>query len=308
MITIDNIDSCRIGKSAVALGKFDGVHLGHRTIIEELKKNTDKDTKTVVITFSVSPEAVLSGKNMKYIMTDREKQEYFEELDIEYLIDIKLNKEFLHMTAEDFVKKYLVERLGVVKVVCGRDFRFGRGRAGDMNYLCEAGKRYGFETKIISHVSVGGNEISSTRIRAELLAGNVELANRMLGHAYSVTGIVEHGNELGRKINFPTVNILPSFDKILPPNGVYVSECVIGGTALRGITNIGVKPTVGSQRIGIETNIFDYSGDLYGEMITIRFLKFLRPERKFASLGELQQQIKKDILMAKKIQFSTCEE
>lgn len=299
MITIDNIGNSKIRKSAVALGKFDGVHLGHQAIIRELKKKKDGDTKTVIITFSVSPEAVLSHKNLKYIMTDGEKQEYFEKSGIDYLIDLKLDTDFLRMEAEEFVRTCLVEKLGVKKVVCGRDFRFGRDRKGDVDFLRNAGKKYDFETEIVEHVVIENTEISSTKIRAEILKGNLEQANAMLGHKYSVTGIVQHGNELGRKINFPTVNILPPYDKILPPNGVYMSECLLKGKSLKGITNIGVKPTVGSQRIGIETNIFDYSGDLYGETVTIEFLKFLRPERKFASMLELQSQIEKDIIMAK---------
>ena len=299
MITIDNIGNSKIRKSAVALGKFDGVHLGHQAIIRELKKKKDGDTKTVIITFSVSPEAVLSHKNLKYIMTDGEKQEYFEKSGIDYLIDLKLDTDFLRMEAEEFVRTCLVEKLGVKKVVCGRDFRFGRDRKGDVDFLRNAGQKYDFETEIVEHVVIENTEISSTKIRAEILKGNLEQANAMLGHKYSVTGIVQHGNELGRKINFPTVNILPPYDKILPPNGVYMSECLLKGKSLKGITNIGVKPTVGSQRIEIETNIFDYSGDLYGETVTIEFLKFLRPERKFASMLELQSQIEKDIIMAK---------
>jgi len=300
MILMDNIHNCSIGKSAVALGKFDGVHLGHQAILEELKKGKDKDTKTVVITFSVSPEAVLSDKKLKYIMTDREKQEYFECRGIDNLIDIKLDKEFLNISAQDFAEKYLSERLGAVKVVCGKNFRFGRKRQGTADFLCDIGKRLGFETKIIDYVTIAEKEISSTRIRAEILKGNMELANKMLGHKYSVTGIVGHGRELGRTFGFPTINIQPPSDKILPPNGVYVSECIISEEHRRAVTNLGIKPTVGGRKIGIETNIFDYSGNLYGQEITVQFLKFLRAEKKFESVYELQQQIEKDIICAKK--------
>lgn len=302
MILMDNIDNCRIKKSVVALGKFDGVHLGHQAILEELKKekNRDKEIKTVIITFSISPEAVLSDKKLKYIMTDREKREYFEHSGIDYLIDIKLDKKFLNISAQDFVKEYLSEKLGAVKVVCGKNFRFGRDRQGTTDFLSNIGIKFGFETKIVDYVTIEKKEISSTRIRTEILKGNIELANKMLGHEYSVTGIVEHGRELGRTLCFPTINIQPPDDKILPPNGVYISECVISEKNRVGVTNLGIKPTVGGERIGIETNIFDYSGNLYGQEVTVRLLKFLREEKKFESIYELQEQIKKDIICAKK--------
>lgn len=299
MILMDNIHNCNMKKSAVALGKFDGVHLGHQAILEELKKGLDKDTKTVVITFSVSPEAVLSDKKLKYIMTDREKQEYFEYSGVDYLIDMKLDKEFLNISAQDFVKKYLLEKLGVVKVVCGKNFRFGKNRQGTVDFLCEIGGRLGFETKIVDYITIDQKEISSSYIRAEILKGNMELANKMLGHKYSVTGIVEHGRELGRTISFPTINIRPASDKILPPNGVYVSEYVISGKSRAAVTNLGVKPTVGGDGIGIETHVFDYSKNLYGQEVTVRFLKFLRAEKKFESVDELRKQIKKDIVCSK---------
>ena len=253
-----------------------------------------------IITFSISPEAVLSDKKLKYIMTDREKREYFEHSGIDYLIDIKLDKKFLNISAQDFIKEYLSEKLGAVKVVCGKNFRFGRDRQGTTDFLSNIGIKFGFETKIVDYVTIEKKEISSTRIRTEILKGNIELANKMLGHEYSVTGIVEHGRELGRTLCSPTINIQPPDDKILPPNGVYISECVISEKNRVGVTNLGIKPTVGGERIGIETNIFDYSGNLYGQEVTVRLLKFLREEKKFESIYELQEQIKKDIICAKK--------
>lgn len=302
MILIDNINNCRIEKSVVALGKFDGVHLGHQAILEELKKekNNKKEIKTVVITFSVSPEAVLFDKKSKYIMTDKEKREYFEHSGIDYLIDIKLDKKFLNISAQDFIKKYLSEKLGVVKVVCGKNFRFGKNRQGTTDFLCSMGRKLGFETKIVDYITIEKREISSTHIREEILKGNLELVNKMLGHKYSITGIVEHGRELGRTLCFPTINIQPPDDKVLPPNGVYVSECVISEKLRAGVTNLGIKPTVGGKTIGVEMNIFDYSGNLYGQEVTIRLLKLLREEKKFESIYELKKQIEKDILRVKK--------
>lgn len=300
MIIINNIEECKIKKSAIALGKFDGVHRGHQKILQELKKNNDAGTKTVVITFSVSPEAILSGKQLKYIMTDREKQEYFSSWEIDYLIDICLDEKFLSVEAEQFVLNYLVGQLGARKIVCGFDFCFGKNRRGNVSMLKKFGESCGFLVILVDHLSEQGSTISSTRIRDEILSGNIEAANRMLGHPYTITGVVQHGNQLGRTIHFPTVNILPANEKILPPNGVYVSDIIFENEKKSGITNIGVKPTVRKNDcVNVETNIFDFSGDLYDKIVTVQLKKFIREEQKFSSMDELKRQIQMDIEMAK---------
>lgn len=307
MVVVNRTENFKIRKSKVALGKFDGVHLGHQKILEELKADREEGIKTVVITFSVSPESVLSHRNLKYIMTDSEKQTYFESCGIDYLIDIPLDEAFLNVEAEDFVRAYLKEKLGAVKIVCGQDFRFGKGRKGDVSLLRRMGDEYGFETKLVSHVMVEGREISSTRIREEILKGNIRQANRMLGHDYAISGVVQHGKQLGRTIEFPTVNLIPPEDKILPPNGVYAVWVDFGNQRKRGITNIGVRPTVGEKEsLSVETNILDFAGDLYGEKITVSLKEFVRAEKKFASLEELKGQIKKDIIEGFKKVTETC--
>lgn len=295
MVTINNIFDCKIEKSVIALGKFDGIHLGHQKIIEELKDNEDKELKTVVITFSVSPEAVLSHKDLKYIMTEQEKNTYFEELGIDYLIDIKLNYDFLNLTADDFVDKYLVKNLGMKKVVCGNDFRFGKDRQGNTEFLKEKGRDLGFTVRIVEHVNFEHAIISSTFIREKISMGDLVRANKMLGHNFSISGVVIHGNQIGRTINFPTINIIPPTEKILPANGVYVSTCMIDGVQYKCVTNIGMKPTVSDAHIVIvETHILNYNGDLYGRELTVELLEFVRPEMKFSSLGELRNQIAAD--------------
>ncbi len=296
MIVINKIENFSLAKSVVALGKFDGVHLGHQQILQELKRDKTEDVKTVIITFSISPEAVLTHKKLRYIMTDKEKQDYFEACGIDYLIDILLDEKFLAVEAEDFVRLYLKEKLGAVKIVCGRNFHFGRGRRGNVDMLEQLGRTYGFEMKLVDHVMEDEEIISSTRIRQELLLGNIGHANKMMGHAYAISGVVMHGNALGRTIDFPTVNLIPAEDKILPPNGVYGTEIEFDGIRKRGITNVGRKPTVETGRqINVETNIFDFSGDLYGQAVTVYFHEFIRPEMKFGSLEELKDQIRHDV-------------
>ncbi len=300
MKILNTIKQEKIEKSAIALGKFDGVHLGHQAILEELKKEKEAGTSTVVVTFTVSPESILSHKKQKYIMTDEEKKQFFASCGIDYFIDIPLDQAFLDMEAEDFIRQYLKEQLGAVKIVCGENFRFGKGRKGNVALLKTMGRELGFETKIVTHVKIDELEISSTRIREEITKGNVALANRMLGHPYFVSGKVVHGKELGRTIEFPTINLVPQQDKILPPNGVYVTDTQLDGKCLPGITNIGFKPTVGKkEQLGIETHIFDYQGYLYEKEVKVYFKRFIRPEQKFSSLEELKQQIAKDILQAK---------
>ncbi|MDY5578266.1 MAG: bifunctional riboflavin kinase/FAD synthetase [Lachnospiraceae bacterium] len=300
MVTINNITECRIEKSAVALGKFDGIHLGHQAILNELKKNISNDTKTVVITFSVSPEAVLSKKQLQYIMTEEEKNDFFMLQDIDYLIDIKLDADFLKLEASEFIEKYLVQRLGVKKIVCGQDFHFGKNRSGDVPFLKKESEKYGFSVSVVSPVTISDTVISSTKIREELRNGNIPQVNQMLGHPYFLKGTVVHGQALGRTIDFPTINLWPAPDKLLPPYGVYNTECIISGIYFKSITNIGKKPTVSNQeKLSIETHILDFTGDLYGQVITLLFRGFIRSEKKFNSIKELRQQIVRDIASVK---------
>ena len=186
MEIISNITELSLKGSSVALGKFDGVHLGHQAIIEELKRE-NTGGKKIVITFSVSPQSLLSGIKGSYLMTEKEKIDYFETMGIDALIDIKLTREFLNCTAEQFVQDMLVEHLGIKKLVCGREFRFGKGRAGNVELLRKLGERYGFATGVVPPVMLGEERVSSTRIRKALIDGNLDLVNRMLGRPYGIS-------------------------------------------------------------------------------------------------------------------------
>lgn len=303
MVIIKNIEDCKLEKSVVALGKFDGVHLGHQAIVQELKRDLAPDVQVVIITFSVAPEAVLSRCQLKYLVTNAEKKQYFEKLGVNYLIDVQLDEAFLNMEALEFTEQYLVKNLGVQKVACGNNFCFGKGRKGDADFLAAIGRQYNFEVSVVEPVMNQNKEqISSTRIRSVLADGRVDFAGEMMGHPYEISGTVIRGRQLGRQLQFPTINVLPPRDKILPANGVYATKCVIGQNVYDSITNVGVRPTVTDDtQAVIETNIFDYSGDLYDSEVRIVFCQQVRKEKKFKSVEDLQKQIKKDVEFVKSV-------
>ena len=199
------------------------------------------------------------------------------------------------------MKNCLVNRLGIQSVVCGSDFHFGKGRKGDAQFLKEIGEKLGFSVSVVKPVCLlETQQISSTGIREYIRNGNMEVANKMLGHPFVISGIVSSGANLGRTIQFPTVNLIPPEEKILPPNGVYASRTFVEGNYYDSITNIGVKPTVsGEHQIGVETNIFDFEKSVYGQKIEVELLHYVRAERKFHSVEELREQILKDVQLVK---------
>lgn len=299
MIVTSDIQKLKLSSSVIALGKFDGVHLGHQQILAQLQESEAENK--VILTFSVSPESVLTGKKGKYLMTEEEKQHFFETSGIDYLIDIKLEKNFLQMEAHAFVRDILVSRLGVRKIVCGRDFRFGKNRGGNVELLQELGKKYDYETGVVEKLRYDGEIISSTSIRGAVERGALEKANAMLGRAYRIEGMVQHGKQLGRTLNFPTMNLYPQPEKLLPPYGVYKSRAMIDGTSYDGITNIGINPTVeDAKKEKVETHLFAYEGSAYGAQIEVELLEFMRAEKRFSSVEELKNQISHDVERAKK--------
>ena len=215
---------------------------------------------------------------------------------VDYLLECPFVESISHMEAEEFVRKILVERLHVRYLAVGTDFRFGCQRRGDYRLLQRLSAECGYEVEVVKKACWQGEEISSSRIRQELEQGHMELVNQLLGYAYSVTGEVLHGRKIGRTLGMPTMNIVPSVRKLLPPNGVYATRTVIAGELFEGITNIGYKPTVGAETWkGVETYLFDLDRNLYGEVLTVRFYGYERPERKFDSLEELKNRIGQDV-------------
>ena len=238
----------------------------------------------------------------KYIITEEERDmsDYPEGIDC--LIRFPFNKETMSITSDSFIRDILVNKLGVKKIVAGSDFRFGKGREGSIDTLKKAGIEYGFTVHEIDKVRVmleGYSypvEISSTLIKEEIQKGNMENARAMLGKPFFITGEVMRGKHLGNTMGFPTVNICPPSDKVMPPNGVYATWTIIDGMSYNSMTNVGIRPTFDDgTHISVETNIFDFDRDIYGRSIEVELLAFRRPERKFAGIGELKAQLQKDI-------------
>ena len=276
---------------ALTIGKFDGIHRGHRQLIDAVvmrareRRERGDECLSAVLTFDVSPVMLL---------THAEREAMLAELGVDLLMICPLDEKIVATPADDFIEDTIVRSLRAVYVTCGEDFRFGYKRRGDTELLKARGLRAGFEVEVLPTVFADGRKVSSTAIREAYAAGDIEGAESMLGYPLSITGRVIHGAELGRTIGTPTANMIPDPCKLLPPNGVYFSEARIDGRTVFGVTDIGSKPTVDGGFTGVETHLFDYDGDLYEEELTIRLLHFQRPERRFENVDDLRRQIESD--------------
>ncbi len=279
--------------SVISLGKFDGLHLGHKYLIQELKKGKDQGYKSVIFTFDIPPKS-FQKTEFKVLSTNKEKEQIFELAGIDYVIECPFTDELKHMNPFDFLKM-LTEKINVKQIVAGTDFRFGCNRSGSYEDLQKHGPELGYQAIIVDKIQYQGEDISSTRIRGLVSEGKMEEANYLLGYKYFLTAMVEHGNEIGRTLGFPTANQIPPEEKLLPPNGVYASKVTVDGKVYLGVSNIGCKPTIkGTYPVGVETYIFDFDQKIYDREIHVSLLKFMRPEKKFESLEELHVQIEKD--------------
>lgn len=282
--------------TAVAIGKFDGVHIGHRRLLEEILEQKGRGLKACVFTFDPAPAVLFGRSDGRELSTREEKRRLFEDMGVDILIEFPLDGESAAIPAESFVREYLCARMNGRFVAAGEDLSFGDRGSGNAELLKSLGKELEFEVRIIDKVCVDGCEVSSTRIRSCLEAGRMEDVNRLLDSPYSILGNVVRGRQIGRTIGFPTVNLLPGQSKLLPPNGVYYSRVLWEGRAFAAISNVGLRPTVARDRImGVESYLYDFDGELYGEEILVEFLSFRRPERQFDSLEALQNQLKEDI-------------
>ena len=273
-------------KTAVTLGKFDGLHRGHQKLVNKIREYASDKCETVLCAFDMHRES---------IMTNRERREHLEGK-IDWLIDCPFTEEFREIEAEDFIREILWKTLRCAHVVVGKDFLFGHGKRGNVEMLRQFSKEYGYTVDVIEKERYGDMVISSTYIRDALAQGDVKLAERLLGYPYAVTGIVRHGRQLGRTLGFPTMNIEPEAYKILPRFGVYACRVWIDGQWYNGVGNAGVKPTVtGERRRLFEVYAYGYDGDAYGKEATAIFCDFERPEVKFASVEELKERVMKDM-------------
>lgn len=279
------------GETAVTIGKFDGVHIGHRRLFDAVLAEKKNGYLACVLSFRAKPQ---EGKNVIY--TKEEQRLLCADLGIDVLAEYTLDEALRSLSAEQFVAEVLCKELNAKVIVTGEDFRFGKGRLGDTALLRNLGNVYGYRSISVPKVENDGLRISSTKIRELLSAGAMEEANTFLGHPYFIYAEVVHGRQLGRALGFPTINMLPPAEKLLPAYGVYVTQTKIEAVWYSGITNIGLRPTVDSgNRVSVETHLAGYKGNLYGKTLETRFLKYLRPEQKFESTEALKQAIQKDM-------------
>jgi|WetSurMetagenome_2_1015567.scaffolds.fasta_scaffold43580_4 riboflavin kinase / FMN adenylyltransferase len=286
--------------SAVTIGSFDGIHAGHRRIIAKMLSIAgQRCLRSVVVTFEPHPRKVLMHEDsgsFGLLCTLGEKIDLLGRLDIDLLFIVRFTREFAARSSEDFIENVLAGLLGAKSVVVGYDHGFGNRRSGSGKTLATLGGDLGIQVEVIDEVRLGGEHISSTRIRKLLASGMIAEANELLGSAYVLSGTVVHGDKRGRLLGFPTVNLeLSDPDKLLPKSGVYAARTTLDGVSMKAMLNIGVRPTVSKDGPRcVEAHILDYSGSLYGKAMCFSLENYIREERKFTSLEELKTQLEKD--------------
>lgn len=281
--------------TSIALGFFDGVHIAHQKIIKSAVDFANENSLTpIALSFDKSPLEILCPEKVRYITTLEGKQEIIEKLGAKAEF-LTVSKDLLNMSPEDFIEKILVNKYNVKHIVCGYDYRFGKGGKGDTELLCEIGEKLGFSVEILDCEVLWGEKISSSRIRELISEGNIESANELIGRNFSLSGEVCEGKHLGRKLGFPTANVFFGKHTIIPKNGVYKTIVTVEGNGYPAITNTGINPTVGGEALRTETYISDFEGNLYGKKINIEFIGFIREEKKFDNIEELKKQIQADV-------------
>lgn len=282
-------------ETAVTLGKFDGFHLGHQLLLNEVISYKKNGLIPVVFTF-LTANQLRTDSIEGNILSEKERVEFLDRYGIDMMISYPFDDEMRCMPAEIFIGEILCQKLHAKKIVVGEDFCFGYKRLGNVKLLQELSEKYGYEVIVFEKLALHGEMVGSTAIRQALKEGQIEKANEFLGRNYQIEGEVVYGNQIGRKLlNMPTANIYPEVDKLLPPNGVYVTTVTYEGKDYKGITNIGYKPTIGGESTpGVETYLFDFDENLYGKNIVVNFFTFERGECKFNGLDELKEQMQKD--------------
>ncbi len=291
------LDNYNKQPSVVTIGTFDGVHLGHEKIIKRLCKYSDStNLSSLILTFFPHPRMVLNkGETLKLLNTIEEKKQRLEFLGIDALVIEPFTLEFANLSAKDYVKNILVDKLNAKHIIIGYDHRFGKNRSANINDLTTYGNEYGFTVEEISVKDVEDVSVSSTKIRQALHNGQIEKANKYLGYNYSLRGVVIKGRGIGKSLEYPTANIHIDSDlKLIPKNGVYIVKSSDNEKLLWGMMNIGVNPTFNNSKLSLEVHFLDYNNSLYDKTLTIQLVKFLRDEQKFSSVEALKAQIKMD--------------
>lgn len=283
-------------KSAVAIGKFDGLHRGHRQLLSHILRQKEQGMCPVVFTFYPSASVFFGQTSANELTTRDEKRKLFQEMGIDLLIEFPLNQNTAAISPEDFVRKILVEQMKAGYIGAGTDLSFGYRGRGDKNLLIQMSEELGYQVQIIDKVYYKDREISSTYVREMVELGDMITAKELLGRYYGFEGRVREGNRLGRRLGMPTLNLYPVTEKLLPPKGVYFSRVLYENCIYPGITNIGEKPTVNqSGTVSVETYLYDFDKDMYGKEIVTELLQFKRAEKRFENVQELKLQMEKDI-------------
>ena len=303
MKTVNSIYYISDSPCVVALGCFDGVHLGHKAVISEAAKAARmRSCPCAVWTFSEPPKNYFSPASVPIITTNSLKAELIEELGADVLVCVPFDADICAMSAEDFFETVLIERMRACHIVCGFNYSFGARGSGNTELLSKLCKERGIGLSIVPPVSIDGCTVSSSAIRFEIENGNPENASAYLGRPYALEARVIDGQKLARRLGFPTLNQSFPEGALIPRHGVYAVRVLIDGNApLLGISNVGIRPTVGGDTVYTETHIFDFDGDLYGKKIKIEFISFIRPEVRFDTVDALAEQVKLDIKTAKEI-------
>jgi len=299
-----NLDNFVAVNPVVTIGTFDGVHLGHREVISELKRiSTLSEGDSVVFTFDPHPRIVIAPQedSLRLLSTQKEKINLMEKIGIDHLVIYPFTREFSKLSYNEFVENILVGKMNIASLVVGYDHRFGQGRKGDFNSLELLSNELNFKVEQLSELLVDNKVVSSTKIRLALEAGDILKANHFLGYRYTLSGKVIEGKQLGRKLGFPTANI-ETLDnhKLVPGDGVYAVFVQTGGEIYKGMLNIGIRPTVNynADHKSIEVHIFDFESDIYNSEITLYFVLKIRDEQKFDGIVALQEQLVKDRILA----------
>ncbi len=299
MNVFDSLSEVKKDKNTVVtIGTFDGIHLGHKKIIEKvIEKTSGYGGRNFVVTFDPHPRSVVSnGKDIKLLNTLEEKLNILSNFGIQNTLVIKFTKEFSQLSSEEFFKKYIIDGIGIKEVVIGYDHHFGKGRGGDKNTLDEMGIEFNFNVTSVDAVSIDGTTVSSTKIRNALNEGNVKQASMLLGRYYSFSGKVIKGDQRGRLLGFPTANIkLDDENKLLPLIGIYAVEFIVNSQKHFGLMSIGKRPTFYNDgSVTTEVYIFDFNDDIYDKSVTVNLVDRIRGEEKYSSAEKLIEQMNKD--------------
>lgn len=298
MNIIQDLEKYKKKQSLVlSLGMFDGVHLGHQSIINHLKVKSREipNSQTAILTFWPHPRLVFNpNDDLKLLNTIDEKIELMDKFGIDNMILKSFDETFRNLTGEEFVKEILIEKLNVKYLVVGYDHVFGKNKSGNFQLLKNLSQSLNYQVEQMEAINLLNENVSSTKIRNALQLGNIVLSNEMLGYNYSVSGKVIHGKKIGRTIGFPTANISVDSQKLLPKKGAYIVEVLVENQLYKGMLSIGTNPTVGGEKLSVEVNILDFSKDIYEQEITIYFKDFLHDEIQFESLEKLIDRLNED--------------